>query len=381
MESKHNPSPAQSKAAVIGANLHAVLALNALKKREDLDLEWILAENDLSWDIPSAHLILPKQNFQHLKGAENFSQATQVHLFFEDHRHESLESFLRNPRHSFSKKLPRPIRQKIESLCLWNDLTPTVLGEDGEPNYLWPQNNPESLKARKESQFYLVNRQHYLKEIAKNQAHPIRFQCLSVDQGDDHENTKLIFKAPHGSQSFNHLLWTSHYSHPKVEKASALKIHSRRRWPKAWWRSFTAHFPNYFINAIPPFSIWIVSNKASHEFLETASLKSACLFRVFHVVDNLLQIDILEVEGESLDQSLVDNPSQFLNAYCPHLKNADSPWTETRFDENILYDSPFPTIHSFSKDFDFWSGGPFGDLQKSLDFKALWSKSKIHAST
>ncbi len=359
--------------AVIGCNLSALMALATLNKFNNFHLTWALAPKESFDPGKGISILLPEQAVAHLPEHSESRKLIEPVIFHNSHRHERLSEFLRQPQTSFSKSLPTALRQKIESICLWNDVTPLPVGHNGEINFHWTSQDPDSFTNRKEKKFYLINRTELLKHSAKSSQFNLFLHSLSLDQGDTKDKLKVIFKAPNAWKAFDAILWTSQQIDPKVERGSSLKLKERVHSSHALWRSFTTTVPEHLINALPEASLWIPESNAANHFLKTGDICTGCILRVLKPTPTTLQIDILEM---SSDPFRGPRPDSCLWTFAPLLRESNIQWSSCVLDENLIYDTPFPVLHSFRQGFDFWSGGPFSNLARTIELKALWAKHK-----
>ncbi len=364
--------------AVIGCNLSAVMALSSLHKINHCKLTWALAPKE-NFDADNLLSVwLPEQAIAHLPEIKDTFREIEPTIFYNGHQHEKFRDFLRQPQTEFSQSIPISLRQKIESLSMWNDLTPLPIHFNEDINFHWPSQNPDSFNDRKNSKFYLVNRTELLKQAAKSTNFNLHLESLSLDQGNAQDKLKIIFKAPNAWQAFDGVLWTSQQCSPKVEKGSSLKIKQRKSTPVARWRTYSATLNRHIINALPEASIWLPSTQTSNRFLKTGDVGTGSIYRVFKPSIHSLQIDVLEMGGERSPEKRPDN---FLWTFCPSLKEQSIEWKSCVLDENLIYETPFPILHEYKNGFEFWSGGPFSNFARTLELKALWANHKIHAGS
>lgn len=362
-------------AAVVGGNLHAVAALQGLSGHDDLKLYWASPQRGvLPEEEKNIHVLAPEQWAS--KISPNFAGCQEVtpFVFFEGYRHETLSQFLHSPIHSFSRNLPLALRKKVESLYLWNDLTPSPLTSSGEINFQWTKQSAESSSDRRSGKNFLLNRKEMLQKFSEENFEIFRQRCLSVEDGDAPNTFKLIFEAPLASKQFDAILWASFNSQLKIERSSSLKLRPIPRQPSMFWKSYTCECPEWMIHALPKASIWINPGENGAAFCGTGCLGTESLFRVYHPSKGILQIDVLEAADTPANQS----PEWILKDFCPYLNSHKPQWTTSVIDENLIFPSPFPLVHSMKIGLDYWSAGPFSNLSSSLEQKALWAQHPMH---
>lgn len=366
-------------AAVVGGNLHAIAALQGLAAQADFKLYWASPQKGVFPEFEKhIHLLAPEQWASKISPDLDGTQEITPYVFFENYRHETLSQFLHTPIHSYSRALPLALRKKVESLYLWQDLTPTPLSPSGDINFNWVNQSAESMGDRRSGKTYLLNRSQILQQFSKDHCEVFRQRCLSVEEGDSPNTMKLIFEAPLASKQFDAIVWTSFNEQPQTEQTSQMKLNSISREPEMFWRSYTCECPEWTIHSLPKASIWIHPGEKGEAFRKTGCLDSESLFRVLHPSEGILQIDVLVSSADKQPQQAPSKPEWFLHKFCPFLENENLKWTQTVVDENLIFAKPFPLIHSIKTGLDYWSGGPFSNLSSSLEQKALWAQHPMH---
>jgi hypothetical protein len=376
---------ASKKFAIVGCNVSARMALKAIEARyAGAEIKWLLAAKDASLDEQvDVGVCLPEQIFTSLVETENAGQ-TQLewHFHFNRHEHERLSDFASStPRRKSSAKIPWALRRKIESLGLWNDVTPRPWTAEEGVSWDWPTLAPVSLSERKSSKWGLFSRRALLKDAHLD----TRFRVLGLEDGDAKDATKLIYSAPFGSESFDALLWTSHGSRPRIENTSSFELKNLTRTPIGRWRTWIASVPMKSVAFLPPLSLWLDSGAAGQYFLAHGLFRSGALHRVFRrdcptdATRSLLQIETLEFFAEPLSTQTNTRPDTMLWDFCPFLKGFPAVWTESNLDENMIYGDPFPVLHHYARGIDFWSGGAFSNISRLLEMSAVWPNLNVSA--
>lgn len=376
------PDSSSLKVAVVGYNFSSLMALRSLSKHyPHLELKWVMADHDLEHYYQPLWLCLPEQTLATFDwdSALSHPKPVELEMYWGRTEHEPLSSFVNSPYRLSTQHIPQSIRSKIESVTLWNDLTPHPWTYSTGIDYQWTHKQAQSFPQRKSEKFYLIPRKQFL-DSQSPVAIDTKLRAMALDSGEDNYRHKLIYNAPFGSESFDRILWTSLNSRLRFEnsKVSPQKeIHSP---PIGKWKTWIAKVPENVASFLKPASIWLDRGLAGKTFVETGVLKSSCLYRVFRNPNSCetgfcyLQIEILEITNEPI---LIENgfrPDQFLWNYCPFLQNLDNQiWIKTPLDESWLYASPFPFVHSYAKGLDFWSGGPISHITRLIEAKGLWS--------
>ena len=376
----------RKKFAVVGCNVSARMALRALENRfPDSEIKWLVAAKDISPDDEAdLSLCLPEQIVASLGNAEIPTSHLEWQFHFNHHEHERMADFASpTPKRQSSTKIPWALRRKIESLGLWNDLTPRPWTPEEGVCWDWPQQNPISQNERKSSKWSLFSR----KDLLRDDRLDPRYRVLGIEDGDSENSTKIIYSAPFGSESFDAILWTSHSSRPRIENASALELKTLTKIPVGRWRTWTAKVPLKTVAFLPELSLWLDSGDIGNYFLMQGLFKSGTLHRVFRrnlekePATALLQIETLEFFAEPLKTQNSTRPDVMLWDFCPFLKNAKLEWHECKLDETMLYIDPFPVLHHYARGIDFWSGGAFSNISRLLEMSALWPSLNISSAT
>lgn len=380
---------------MVGYNISALKALRALKRSfPQLELSWVLASKDFGTTELSSWLCIPDQVFKSFDksfdgDAQNpISLPTQWFVHFRDYDHEPLSSFVDAPRRTQALRIPKALRKKIESLALWNDLTPQAWTSQNGVDCTWTQKAPRSLAERNSKNFHLIKRKQLLDTQAPVRP-DFRVYAIGIDEGETSDTLKIIYNAPFGSESFDRVLWTSHTSRVRPENRGHPKLKNISTLPLGRWRSWTASVPEKYVSFLKPASIWLDPGERGDFFLSTGIFKSACLHRVLScsaakssalygespetVGKADIQIETLEFFNDPLSTEPDFRPDSFLWKFCPFLQKLDaSIWKENSLDENWIYADPFPILHHYEKGLDFWSGGTFGNISRLIELNALW---------
>jgi hypothetical protein len=390
---------ASKKIAVVGCNVSGLLSLHALKEKwPQFELKWFLASKDILSTHTPNWLCLPEQELKslHIDIQKENTLDLEWQIHFVDYQHEALATFIDHPLRSSAQQIPLALRKKIESLALWNDLTPRPWEPNKGINNSWTQQAPASQKERVSSRFFLVARDSLL-----TQSTPVtldtRIRVMGLDAGDTRHSTKLIYNAPFGSESFDAMLWTSHTSRPRLENSQDLSLSPLKKSPVGRWRTWVGRVPYKAVSFLKPATVWLDSGAAGHAFLDTGLFRTQTLRRLLCAHSHqcpesfapklspneaLLQIEVLEFMSEPIGNDKDYRPDQFLWKHCPALKQLDaSLWTESTPDENWIYADPFPVLHHYGRGLDFWSGGAFSNISGLLDHKALWPGHKLDSTT
>ncbi len=375
---------ASKKFAVIGCNVSARMAVQALVARfPETPLKWVYAEKDPPLEASRESLVCLPDYFALLLQSSPLKGQGELawHFHFNKHEHELLSDFAsENARRPSSRHIPLPLRRKIESLGLWNDLTPHPWTPEQGVSYTWTSEVPVSAPERRTCRWALFLRN----ELLKHPCFDSRYRAVGLEEGDERGETKVIYSAPLGSETFDALLWTSHAAKPRTENRSNLELKTLPRIPVAHWRSWSATVPHKSVSYLPELSLWLDSGNAGAAFLRDGRFRSGSLHKVFRTTDTqdasraLLQIETFELVSSPLSRSLTVRPDSFLWHFCPFLKSYEAAWTECSRDENMIYADPFPVLHHYAKGIDFWSGGPFGNISRLLEMDALWPNLKLN---
>ncbi|MEO5666763.1 MAG: hypothetical protein ABIR96_01755 [Bdellovibrionota bacterium] len=377
---------ASKKFAIVGCNVSARMALTALeKKHPEASIKWLLAAKDVSPDEQAdVGICLPEQIVSSLFGTEAPEKCDlEWHIHFNHHEHERLEDFASaQPRRSSSSKIPLALRRKIQSLGIWNDLTPRPWTAEDGVSWNWVNENPVSVSERKSTRWALFPRKALLEDSKLD----TRYRVLGVEDGTEKDATKIIYSAPFGSESFDALLWTSHNSRPRIENQANFELKPLTRTPVGRWRTWTASVPLKSVAFLPSLSLWLDSGEAGKYFLAHGLFKSGALHRVFRLSTGkdptrcLLQFETLELFAEPLKTQDKSRPDTILWDFCPFLKTFPAIWSENNLDENMIYSDPFPVLHHYSHGIEFWSGGAFSNISRLLEMSALWPNLNVSAS-
>jgi hypothetical protein len=366
----------RKKIAVVGCNVSARMAVRALEARfPEAEVKWLIASKDTAPDEEAEiSVCLPEQLLPALGESSLLSTPVEWHVHFNHHEHELISDFAgESPRRRSSTKIPLALRRKIESLGLWNDLTPRPWTDEHGVSWNWTRENPVSLAERKSPKWSLFSRRSLLHTDRMDP----RYRVLGLEDGDNPDSTKVIYSAPFGSETFDALLWTSHGSRPRVENAS-IELKPLTRIPVGRWRTWTAKVPHKSVAFLPELSLWLDTGDVGTFFLTHGIFRSGALHRVLRRSSGsdpstaLLQIETLDFFAEPLKTQLSQRPDAMLWNFCPFLKKADVTWHESKLDDTMIYVDPFPVLHHYARGIDFWSGGAFSNIPRLLEMSALW---------
>jgi hypothetical protein len=358
--------------AIVGKNLYSCVAALHLRDKLGSKLAWFQTLRDPEFDGDDQFIILtPLQRNQMKISMEHEVLTDNPKVFVGSHRHYPLDHILKFLRTDLTdcpylmQEHPSVIAKAV-AVGLWNDLSPAVLDNVGNPRPEWIHEIPPTSKDWEAGAYTILKRKHLFQATEraltekKVRVDFDKRRVLGIDRSSFNEGFRLIFNAPFGAEPFQALLWTSLLYSVKDEGQKKTRTESLPQLSSlASWETFAADVPTDCVGYLPLLSVWIAQDEAGKAFRKTGLAKSGAIRRVIclpipETSKCRLQIQALHFHD---NPRVYSRPDEFLWEFCPLLKQHRLAFQSSKAEENLVFASPFSHYHKIANRFDFWTGG------------------------
>ncbi len=356
---------AEEKIAVIGRNLSAALALEALLKAGYTKCFWFQSEDEANRKDYPQWSFRPSSPETTLAFDHQSLSTKEAVLYFGGRHRLNITELVNSATYA---DLHPALRKRILAVLLWNDLSPPLWNGSGQPDDQWTSHDPISQQGTGQSYRPLLLPCHLVLKELETELQDKGVIIGAADQSVlgvklSSNESALIHNAPYGFTSVDKVIWASFSNTLRFDEGKKTGQKSFAFKPIASWKNYASWVHRRAVTSLPTLSFWI-DPKRFLEFKETGIFGSGLFKKVLVIRDGdaplaWLQIEDLEIADESSYQRS-ERIDSFLWNICPYLESESLSFSNFQLFESHFFEKPLNRWQEPANNLYLWHPGTLG---------------------